>query len=934
MRKLLTLAGVTLLALAMLPTVAVFAAEEDGLEARVAFEHLKQQFPGVQAYRTEGNATRIFGNTFSTGSSPIESADAFCANYAAALGVTADQLASRSLLPSGNRTQQLMYDPETGQYKFTLVYYAQEIDGLPVYEAELRLLVRNEPGFPLVLAVSSLRSTENLNADKSSLSLPSSSAVQVAQADETGLTDFGEQEAVVFAGVDSDYAEPTLAVTFVGSSDFPEKFRYVIEPITGEILHKENMIIFEDVVGTVSGMATPGPKEMHCTPSTMMVFPYAEVSIVGGNSVFADDRGNFVIPHGGSDVVNVASTISGQYFDVSDYGGNDEAITLSVTPPGPANFVYNALDNSEAIRAQVNGYVNANEVRDWTLTYCPTYPTIATQINFPVSVNRTDGYCPGNAWYSSGSNASINFCLSSSTYGNTSFASVSQHEYGHHMVQMAGSGQGQYGEGMGDCVAMLIADDPGLGYGFYLNDCANPLRNADNTEQYPCTGEIHACGELISGAIWDIREEMEIGYPLTYLAIVSNLTVNSILLHTGTEITPQIAIDFLVLDDDDANLDNGTPHHSEICTGFDMHNLTCPDLALVWFSFPDGLPTIVDPVHDATVRTVAHSGAVDPMPGSGKLYYSVSGRPFIQGTMTETAANEYDILLPGTACNDILSWYIEAETDGMGSATSPMNAPAETHFAMVATSYMHPLRDDFERENGWTVSGSVSDGAWDRGVPVGGGDRGDPPTDFDGSGSCYLTDNVDDNSDVDDGTTSLTSPTFNMSAGDGTIHYARWFSNTFGADPNNDVMTIWLSNDDGGSWTLVETVGPNYQSGGGWYENTFWASEFLPPTALMKMRFDASDAGAGSVVEAAIDDFLVTTYECIEGGICGDVNNNEVGPDIEDLIYLVTYMFQDGPEPIDMTTTDVNGNGIGPDIEDLIYLVTYMFQNGPDLQCY
>jgi hypothetical protein len=54
-------------------------------------------------------------------------------------------------------------------------------------------------------------------------------------------------------------------------------------------------------------------------------------------------------------------------------------------------------------------------------------------------------------------------------------------------------------------------------------------------------------------------------------------------------------------------------------------------------------------------------------------------------------------------------------------------------------------------------------------------------------------------------------------------------------------------------------------------------------------------------------------------------------PDITDLIYAVTYMFQDGWEPPCMDETDVDGNGSGPDIADLTYLVVYMFQDGPDI---
>ncbi|HOP07941.1 MAG TPA: hypothetical protein PLF13_11700 [candidate division Zixibacteria bacterium] len=75
---------------------------------------------------------------------------------------------------------------------------------------------------------------------------------------------------------------------------------------------------------------------------------------------------------------------------------------------------------------------------------------------------------------------------------------------------------------------------------------------------------------------------------------------------------------------------------------------------------------------------------------------------------------------------------------------------------------------------------------------------------------------------------------------------------------------------------------------------------------------------------------------CFEiSGCCqhiGDINHSGTGPDISDLVYLVAYMFQGGPEPVCFEPNggeaDINGSGSGPDISDLVYLVAYMFQGG------
>src|SRR5690606_15474846 len=60
--------------------------------------------------------------------------------------------------------------------------------------------------------------------------------------------------------------------------------------------------------------------------------------------------------------------------------------------------------------------------------------------------------------------------------------------------------------------------------------------------------------------------------------LIRSLVFSSIPMHTGTSIDPSIAIDMLTLDDDDALIENGTPHYEEICTGFALHNMDCPPI--------------------------------------------------------------------------------------------------------------------------------------------------------------------------------------------------------------------------------------------------------------------------------------------------------------------------------------------------------------------
>ena len=342
--------------------------------------------------------------------------------------------------------------------------------------------------------------------------------------------------------------------------------------------------------------------------------------------------------------------------------------------------------------------------------------------------------------------------------------------------------------------------------------------------------------------------------------------------------------------------------------------------------FPDGLPRYLNPgaPTNITVKILETASTINP--GTETLNYRYSPGNFSSVPMLSIGNNLYIATLPPATCGQTPEFYFSAEASVGGIINSPTDAPNSVYTAQIG-ELIHSYNDDFEANNGWTVENSpgLSDGAWDRGVPAGGGERGDPPEDYDGSGQCYLTDNVYGNSDVDDGTTWLISPSFDLSSGiDYLVSYAVWYTNDFGGSPHSDEFKIYVSNNDGSSWELVETIGP--VTSPGWNEYSFIVGDIVELTDQIKIRFEASDLGDGSVVEAGVDDFNIYSFQC--AGVCGDLNNDET-INIADITFLVSYLFGGGAAPEPLCIANVNGD-TGVNIADLTYLVAYLFGGGPE----
>jgi len=241
-------------------------------------------------------------------------------------------------------------------------------------------------------------------------------------------------------------------------------------------------------------------------------------------------------------------------------------------------------------------------------------------------------------------------------------------------------------------------------------------------------------------------------------------------------------------------------------------------------------------------------------PGTAELYYRFAPiDPYTAVAATSLGGGRFTVSLPNTYPGVKPQFYFSAEGDLGTVVTSPNDAPSE--FYSFDVVFYHTLfHDNFESNLGWTVENvALTDGQWERGLPIGGGDRGDPEFDKDGSGQCYLTDNEAGNSDVDGGPTRLISPAIDLSSGDATISYWRWFTN----DDNDDIFSVEISNDNGATWNVVDTT----KNSSDWNFVSFEVSTFVPPTNQIKMRFNAVDNPNNSVTEAGLDAFSVGRFD-------------------------------------------------------------------------
>ena len=156
--------------------------------------------------------------------------------------------------------------------------------------------------------------------------------------------------------------------------------------------------------------------------------------------------------------------------------------------------------------------------------------------------------------------------------------------------------------------------------------------------------------------------------------------------------------------------------------------------------------------------------------------------------------------------------------------------------------------------------------------------------------------------------------------------YNRWYTNNLGNSPGTDLWNVQVS--DGVSWIDLENTN---LSNNNWVEQRFVLSEYIDLGSTVQFKFSASDlsypgdsGSGGSLVEAAIDDFLLeaVSFESIQGDI-----NLDGQLDVLDIVNMVNLILDsDNPSSDDLALADLNYDSM-LDVLDIVLLVNLILND-------
>ncbi|MCA9754019.1 MAG: hypothetical protein KC591_17605, partial [Gemmatimonadetes bacterium] len=591
--------------------------------------------------------------------------------------------------------------------------------GLPVWHASA-FVALGDDGYVIATGSSFFPAPESGIA-RASISGEDALASSASDLGAVIRTDRPTESALWLVPVPGD-GEWTLAPAWQTQFESEEPFgvwESLVHANTGEILSRQNAICTVDVVGNVDGMTQDFS---YCDGVTNRPMRNVRVNVSGGSNDLTDENGDFVIPNAGGTPVTVTAALNGQNFNVNRFSGlgADASFSGSATPGNPLQITWST---SNARQDEIDVYFHAERAHQFMIDIDTAFDTVNLPHPMIATVGRTDNICPGNAWYSP-TGRNINFCAASGSWANTGeLGNVIYHEYGHGVSEeiYAHFGinlpSGDLHEGNSDVIANFIDRTSIVGIGF--TNCSAGIRNADNDLQWPSDNDGgHFGGQIIAGFYWDSWQEMLAALPQSE-ADQAAWDGWHFARWLGQPLNQQDEVTWTFLaDDDDSNLDNGTPHHEYFRVGADNHNFSWPAITVGVFINHQKLGHTTDGSLGFDVVADIQGVGVTLDPSSPTVFYRVNDGSWQSLAMAATGTpNEFSAHIPEQSNFAEIDYYVYAADTNANETTSPDNAPSVFHSFDVVFDY-----DGGESGPGLWTAGVAGDtatkGIWDLVAPV------------------------------------------------------------------------------------------------------------------------------------------------------------------------------------------------------------------------
>lgn len=440
-----------------------------------------------------------------------------------------------------------------------IVHYPVAYRNIPVSKfADVTAFVSDEG------KVQSLRKRNlptSLDADTASISTDDALARAVADAgDWAAEAEISGPTLEVWVD-DSGAGQLSYRVELTNNGEDPHARRYWVAAAgDGEVIYWENMIRhqhFGDVNGTVwteAGTATG--------PTSSVPLGAMTVTRSTGGSALTNDVGNYAFPSGAG-VATMSGNLSGPHSVIDNISGSELVRNRNGSPAVGADLNFNASGAEEI--AQTTAFYWTNRAHELAKDILNP----GELANLPTNVNRP-GSC--NAFWNG---SSINFYVAGGNCPNMAYDSVVLHEFGHGVdARKGGILNGGLSEGFGDVMSILGTRDSCVGQDFFgPNTC---LRDAKDLIMWPLGSDgVHAQGRRYAGFGWELTQQLKTLYAEDTAFEVARQLLMGAAKANPSDIPDAVLLSFMI-DDDDGDLTNGTPHFVQLAAAADSRNIPRP----------------------------------------------------------------------------------------------------------------------------------------------------------------------------------------------------------------------------------------------------------------------------------------------------------------------------------------------------------------------